>query len=157
MRALALNTLIAVVWLLLQSEATAFTFVAGFALGFGLIAIFRGPLDGQHYVRRVMATFAFAGIFAREFLLSSWQIARLVLLTRPERLRPSMIRYDIEGLTKAEILLLTHCISLTPGTTTVDIDDDFRSCTLHVLDGEPAAVRESIDRTLRAGILAFTR
>jgi multicomponent Na+:H+ antiporter subunit E len=57
-----------------------------------------------------------------------------------------------------EILLLSHCVSLTPGTCTVDISHDFTRLYLHVLDcPDPAAVRAGIDKTLKRGILAFTR
>ena len=69
-----------------------------------------------------------------------------------------MITYDVAGLSKLEILLLSHCISLTPGTTTIDVAANFEYLTLHVLDApDPAAVRKGIDETLKRGILAFTR
>ncbi|MBL9195504.1 MAG: Na+/H+ antiporter subunit E [Opitutaceae bacterium] len=157
MKAFALNLLVSVVWLLLQPGSSGVTLLIGFAFGFALIALFRELLDASNYVRRMFAAMRFCGVFLREFLLSSWQLTSLVISRRLERLQPTMLRYDITGLTRMEALLLSHCISLTPGTTTVDIDPDFRSFILHVIDGRPEQVRKSIDETLRAGILAFTR
>ena len=157
MKALALNLLVAVVWLLLQPGASGVTLLIGFAIGFVLIALFRELLDAANYVRRMFAALRFGGVFLREFLMSSWQLTSLVLSRRLEHLQPTLMHYDITGLTRMEALLLSHCISLTPGTTTVDIDPDFRTFILHVIDGRPEHVRRAIDETLRAGILAFTR
>lgn len=158
MRSLLLNLLVAVIWLLLQSEPSIFVFLTGFALGFGLLALFRSLLDSGDYVRRMSAGVAFLGVFGREFLKACWQLVRLTLFTPAARLRPGFLIYDVSGLTRIEILLLSHTVSLTPGTNTVDISHDSRRLYLHVLDcGDPEEVRRSIDETLRRGILAFTR
>jgi len=157
MKALALNLIVAVVWLLLQADASGFQFVIGYLLGFGLIALFPDPLKGRDYVRRILAASVFALIFLREFLLSSMQVVRQVLFTPVRNLRPRIIHYHTGGLTSLEALLLSHVISLTPGTTTVDVSDDRTKFILHVMDGDPDAVRLSIDQTLKKGILAFTR
>lgn len=158
MRSLLLNLLLSVIWLLLQTEPSLTGFATGFALGFGLLALFRPVLDSGNYVRRMLAGAAFTGVFLREFVMACAQLIRLTLLTSAGRLRPDFIIYDVSGLTRVEILLLSHCVSLTPGTNTVDISRDFTRIYLHVLDcPDPAAVRASIDGTIRRGILAFTR
>jgi multicomponent Na+:H+ antiporter subunit E len=85
-------------------------------------------------------------------------VLRISLFSSMRTLNPRIITYDIEGLTKLETLLLSHTISLTPGTTTVAIGPGFQYLILHVLEADdPDAVRDAIDRTLRRGILAFTR
>ncbi|MDI1251212.1 MAG: Na+/H+ antiporter subunit E [Lacunisphaera sp.] len=158
MRSLLLNLLLSVIWLLLQTQPSLAGFATGFALGFALLALFRPVLDSRDYVRRMLAGAAFAGVFLREFVRACVQLMRLILLTPVNRLRPDFIIYDVTGLSRVEILLLSHCVSLTPGTNTVDISQDFTRVYLHVLDcPDPAAVRSSIDRTIRRGILAFTR
>jgi len=157
MKALALNLIVAVVWLLLQAEASGLQFLLGYLLGFGLIALFPDPLRGRDYVRRSLAAFVFALIFLREFLMSSLQVVRQVLFTPVRQLRPRIFRYPTGGLSSIEALLLSHVISLTPGTTTIDISDDRGEFILHVMNGDPDAVRRSIDQTLKKGILAFTR
>lgn len=158
MRPLLMNLLVAVIWLLLQTEPSLFGFFVGGALGFGLLALFKPLLDSGDYVRRVVAGVAFLGVFAGEFLKACWQLVRLILFTPANRLRPGFLIYDVSGLTRVEILLLSHAVTLTPGTNTVDISHDERRLYLHVLDcGDPEEVRRSIDETLRRGILAFTR
>jgi multicomponent Na+:H+ antiporter subunit E len=158
MRSLLLNLLLAVIWLLLQAEPSLTGFAVGFALGFGLLALFRPVLESGDYVRRLVAGAAFVLLFLREFLLACGQLVAHILFRPAGDLRPEFIIYDVKGMTQVEILLLSHCISLTPGTTTVDVSHDFSRLYLHVLDcADPAAVRAGIDRTLRRGILAFTR
>lgn len=158
MRSLLLNLLVAVVWLLLQSESTLGGFVAGYALGFGLLALFQPVLDSRNYVRRVLGALAFVVVFGREFLRSCVDLIRVILFRRASGINPCFVIYDVSGLTRLEVLLLSQCISLTPGTNTVDISHDFTRLYLHVLDCRDAAeLRDGIDRTLRAGLLAFTR
>lgn len=158
MRSLVLNLLVAVIWLLLQAQPSLAGFIVGFVLGFGLLALFQPVLDSRHYVRRVLGGVAFLGVFGREFLRSCVDLIRTILFRRPADLNPCFVIYDVAGLTRLEVLLLSHCISLTPGTNTVDIAHDFTRLYLHVLDSrDPAQVRAEIDRTLRLGLLAFTR
>ena len=158
MRSLVLNLLVAVIWLLLQAQPSLSDFIVGFALGFGLLALFQPVLDSRHYVRRVLAALAFTGVFAWEFVRSCTHLIRLILFRRSDELNPAFIIYDVSGLTHFEVLVLSQCVSLTPGTNTGDISHDFSRLYLHVLDcNDPAAERESIDNTLRRGLLAFTR
>lgn len=158
MLSFSLNVLVALIWILLQPVPSGGGFVIGFVLGFALIALFRPVLQSGDYVRRALALVRFAGVFGWEFVLASGQIAYAVLFRRMETLHPRLVEYDTGGLSHFEALLLSHCISLTPGTTTVDVAPDRSRFTLHILDSDdPAAVRTQIDRTLRRGILAFTR
>jgi multicomponent Na+:H+ antiporter subunit E len=158
MRSLAINLLVAVCWLLLQAEATLFSVMVGLVLGFGMLALFRDVVGSHDYVRRVTAAVIFIGLFIREFLLACLQLFRAAIWLPAARLKPRVIYYDTEGLSKFEALLLSHAISLTPGTTTVDISPDFSRFTLHVLEcHDPDTVRNGIDRTLKRALLAFTR
>ncbi len=158
MRSMAINLVVALIWLLLQTHPSLLDFAFGLSLGFGLLFLFRPVLGSQDYVRRVLAAIAFAGIFMKEFLTSCWQMMWFAAFVPVDRLRPDFIIYDISGLTRLEAVLLMYGISLTPGNNAVDISKDFTRIYLHVLDCPDAdAVRRSIDKTLKRGILAFTR
>jgi multisubunit Na+/H+ antiporter MnhE subunit len=158
MRTLALNLFIAVIWLLLSEQPSLTTFWLGFGLGFGLIALFRRVLPRESYVARVVGVVGFVVVFAREFVLANVDLLRTVFLQSREDLEPNLITMDVSGLTKLEILLLTYCISLTPGSVTVQIEPDFQTLVVHALNGrEPEAVRRQINDTLRRAILGFTR
>lgn len=157
MPSLILNVLIAMIWTLL-TEITLVAVALGFVLGFGLLAAFPDVWGSREYVRRMLAGVAFFGVFAQEFGLASWEVLRISLTGNMTGLRPRVLTYDVTGLSRFEILLLSHCISLTPGTTTVDVSADFTRLTLHALDApDPDALRRTIDTTLKRGILAFTR
>lgn len=158
MRSLLLNLLVAAIWLLLQPTPTMADFFVGFALGFLLLTLFRPVIGSEGYIRRMVAGVRFIGVFLREFVTSCAQLMYLSVAVPRSRLRPRFMYYDVTGLSRAEILLLSHCVSLTPGTNTVDISPDFKRLHLHVLDcASEREVQESIDRNLRRGILAFTR
>lgn len=152
------NLLVALLFLALSEEQPATAFVLGYLLGFAFVAAFRPVPGSQRYVRGALAFVRFALVFFREFLVANIKVAGTVLTRRREALHPNFITYDVAGLTRFEILLLSYCISLTPGTTTVQVSDDFQTLVLHALDADaPDVIRNNIDRTLKRGILAFTR
>lgn len=157
MKALLTNLAIALLWMFLRGPSLA-SFAVGFAVGFALLALFRTVLGGEAYVRRTLGFLRFLVVFGREFLLANLNVARAALFRRRESIHPAFILYDVAGLTRYEILLLSYCITLTPGTTTVELADDFRTLILHALDSDdPDQVRRHIDSTLKAAVLRFTR
>jgi multicomponent Na+:H+ antiporter subunit E len=154
----ALNSLIAFIWLFLSTERTFTSFLAGFVIGFVLLALFAGVLGSGEYVRRLLAGMRFLVLFLKEFWISSLGIAKAILTRPNESIHPGFITYDVSELNRLEILLLTHAISLTPGTTTVEIAPDYRTVLIHCFDAvDPDAVRRQIDSSLRQYIVQFTR
>lgn len=158
MKSLLLNLLIAVVWLLLSAEPSVAAFALGGLMGFALLAVFYRVLGSGDYVRRVFALGRFALVFTREFLVANATVVWTVLFRSKESLHPNFLSYDVTGLKPIEILLLSYCISLTPGSTTVKVTDDFQTLVLHTLNVDDAdAIRARLDRVLKHGILSFTR
>lgn len=158
MNSFGLNLLIAVIWLLLSTEPSVAGFALGFVLGFALLAAFHRVLGSAEYARRVFAFARFALTFIWEFLVANANVVWTVLFRSRESLNPNFITYDVAGLKPFEILLLSYCISLTPGSTTVQVTDDFQTLVLHTLDAnDPPAVRARLDRVFKRGILSFTR
>jgi len=157
-RTLLLNLTIAVLWLLLSDSPDTVTFFVGFAVGMVLLALFEPVLPKERYHGRVLAVLRFLGVFVREFTLANVDLVRTVLLQSRDDLHPNLLTLDVSGMTRAEILLLSHCISLTPGSVTVQIEPHFRWIMVHALSArDPAAVRERINATFRRAILDFTR
>ncbi len=158
MNSLVINLMLAVIWMLLQRELSLVNFAIGFLLGFAMLWLFRPVLGNGDYVRRSWGLIGYLAIFTRGFLVSCWKIGVDALTARMGPLQPRLITYNVAGLTRFEILLLSHSISLTPGSTTVEVSADFSTFVIHVFNTrDPDAVRAEIDRTLRRGILAFTR
>lgn len=158
MNSFALNLVIASTWLLLQERASFPGFVVGFLIGFALIRLFPGVLDSRDYTRRTAAVAAFVVIFLRQFIVACGQLIWVVLFQPVDRLHPRIITYSAGDLSTLEVLLLSHCISLTPGSSCIAVSETRDTLVLHVLNTtDPDAVRDEIDQTLRRGILAITR
>jgi multicomponent Na+:H+ antiporter subunit E len=158
MKALAFNLVLATLWLFLSSTRTTADFFIGFALGFAGLSLFSAVLDTGDYPRRALALARFGLGFVLEFIRANFNVAVQVLGRSNRALLPDFVRYDVAGLTPGEILVLSYCITLTPGTTVVQISDDFRTLTIHALDaGDPAALRRGIDLRLKTPLLRLTR
>ncbi len=158
MKALIMHLLIAFVWLFLSGNTSLGGFISGLIAGFLLLALFQRALQAQDYVRRLLAFARFAVLFLREVVISNLRIASTALHPQVRRIRGEFMAYNVEDLTKFEILLLCYCLSLTPGTTVAGKSVDERAIVLHAFaSGTPQEISEHIDRTLRKYILAFTR
>ena len=108
-------------------------------------------------VRRGWGLIVFAVCFAKELVLANIAVARTVLFQQREEFAPDFLSYDLSGLSAFEIVVLTHCITLTPGTTSVEVSDDHRTLLVHALDArDPDAVRASIKTGLEKPLLAWT-
>lgn len=152
------NWLLAFLWAAWQGLGLD-TLALGFLAGLAVLRICL-PLYPEQapYFRRVWAFTLFLFLFAREMWNSTKSVADAVLRTDVEDLQPNLLTVDTRDLSPLEILLLTHCITLTPGTTSVDVAEDKSWILVHALDGRhPQAVRESIESALRDPILRFTR
>ncbi len=158
MTPLACNLVLATIWLLLSSERRTADFFIGFGLGFAGLSAFSAVLDSGDYPRRAWALVRFAVGFLREFIQANFGVAARVLFHSNATLRPDFVTYDVSGLRPGEILVLSYCITLTPGTTTVQISEDFRTLILHTLDASyPGALRAHLDRNLKEPLLRLTR
>jgi len=158
MKSVVINLLIAGIWLLLSPDPSIERFAIGFLLGWVVLFLFAPLLASESYIRRGMALARFLVVFVREFVVANINVVWIVLFRSRHALNPNFIRYSTRGMRPGEILLLTYCISLTPGSTTVEVSDDFETLILHVLDAnDPHAVRARIDAVLKSGILSFTR
>ncbi len=69
----------------------------------------------------------------KELVLSGWSTARVIL--RPRRqVRPGFTRLDYGDLGPGAASLLGVLVTLTPGTTSLDIDTEQHEILLHLLD-----------------------
>ena len=109
-------------------------------------------------LKRLWCLGVFVLHFARELVLANFAVAKTVLFQRREELAPGFLDYDLRGLRPFEIVVLTHCITLTPGTASVEVSEDNATLVVHALDArDPDATRRSIKADLEAPLLAWTR
>lgn len=158
MKALAIHTLLAMVWLFLSKERNLVDLAFGFVLGFGILALFSPVLGTHDHVRRTLGFGLWLLSFARAFLVSNWVTLKIVLFTPKDQWAPGFVEYPIGDLKSWEVVVLAQCISLTPGTTSVEVRQEDGTLLIHALDSrDPAAITRSIDLELKAPLLAFTR
>ena len=104
-------------------------------------------------IRRALLAARLLATFLWQIVTSGVTTAWLIV--RPgRRPQPALVRMGFSGLSETGAALLGCMITLTPGTTTVDIDMARSEMLVHLLDGaDPAAslasVHEDFERPLR--------
>jgi multisubunit Na+/H+ antiporter MnhE subunit len=89
--------------------------------------------------------------------LSSGLTTAWVILRRPGGTRPGFARLPYGDLSDGAATLLGALITLTPGTTAVDIDLERREILLHLLDmGQKEATFEAVERDFLVPVRALS-
>lgn len=169
MNLFVLNLLIAGIWLLLSKEPSLSVFIIGFIIGFIMIAILKPVFSdtvyikkkffkNSDYIRRTLAFCYFVFWFLIEFLKANFKIAWAVM-TRPNaKIIPHIFTVDVTDLTTFEIMVLTQCITLTPGTTSIEVTEDQNTLYVHAFDGkETLSEKQAIENGLLKQIQKFSR
>lgn len=97
-------------------------------------------------MRCVLAALVLAVSFVWQLVLSGLATLRIILAPRAAA-QPVLMRYEFAPMSEAGAALLASLVTLTPGSTVVDIDMATRSLLVHLLDGrDQAGVAEGIRR-----------
>ncbi|MCC5861260.1 MAG: Na+/H+ antiporter subunit E [Gammaproteobacteria bacterium] len=104
-------------------------------------------------VRKTLLALLLALRFLRAVVISGWQTLRVILRSRRRRPTMAIVRVGFAPMSEAGAALLGCMVSLTPGTTTIDIDMARRELLLHVLDasdtrGLLAVIRQDFEPAL---------
>jgi multicomponent Na+:H+ antiporter subunit E len=94
-----------------------------------------------------------AATFAAELALSTWATVKAVL-GPPTRLRPAIVAVPLDVRSSAGITLFADMVTLTPGTTSIDVSADRGTLFVHVLDAPDqmaaiAAMKASLEARTR--------
>lgn len=138
---LALNLLLAIVWMFLAGNFAIGGFVFGFLVGFLILVLSQAFIGSGQYVRAVTGSVRLLGVFLYELVVANLQLAKDVLSPTPP-LKPGFVRYDVRDLTPGQTVLLGHMISLTPGTLTVDFDAERQAVYIHTVYAQDPAKLE---------------
>jgi len=110
-------------------------------------------------MKRLVAATGLALRFARAVAVSGLETVVVILKTgRPGGTPPpaALVRVRFAPMTERGAALLGAMVSLTPGTTTIDIDMGRRELLLHVLDSsDPEAVVAAIRRDFEPGVVTL--
>ncbi|MCB1118431.1 MAG: Na+/H+ antiporter subunit E [Chlamydiia bacterium] len=154
---LFIHAALTLIWLLLSRSHTLFNFIIGYLIGLVILFTFPKILHSRHYLNRTLGFANFLIQFTLTFLKANYAVAKIILFT-PSTVRPAFFSYDSSHLTRFELLVLSNCITLTPGTTTTDISPDGKTLTVHALQFTSRdAICAEIDHSITRHLLRFTR
>jgi multicomponent Na+:H+ antiporter subunit E len=151
MIAYVFNLMLMLAWGAITGLFSLGNLAVGFVLGYLIIAF---TLTGEErfakYVRKVPRFGLFIGYFFKALVMSNLRVAYDVL-TPTHLMKPAVIRMPLEARTPGEITVLANLISLTPGTLSLDVDEDANILYVHVmyLDGEDVTLAELKDMERR--------
>jgi multicomponent Na+:H+ antiporter subunit E len=148
MQALALVASLFAFWLVLSGIFTPFLVASGLgaAIAVALLARRMEVVDREgHPIHLSLAALTYWPWLAKEIVKSGWQVARIILHPRLP-ISPTFVRFRPSQ--KSTVALATHAnsITLTPGTLTVDADQE--EFLVHALthEGAAAVVDSEMDR-----------
>lgn len=132
-----INTVLALLWMFMNSSFTVASFFAGYLLGMVAVFVIRRFLPGSFYMRRVYASIKLGLIFIWEMIKANFDVLRIVLSPKID-IHPGFFAYVTDLEEDWEISLLSALITLTPGTVIVAISEDQRTLYIHALNLEEA-------------------
>ncbi|EIA20328.1 Na+ H+ antiporter subunit E [Listeria fleischmannii 1991] len=146
---LIINVILACLWMFLESSFTFGTFIIGFVIGIVLLFFMRRFLGSTFYLFRLFALIKLLYNFLHDLVVSTVHVSRIVL-KKDMNIRPGIFRYDTLLETDWEVTMLALMITLTPGTLSIDISDDYKSIYVHSLhvpniEEEIATIRKSYE------------
>ena len=121
-------------WLAMSGHYTVLLTTIGFvsALGVSLIAYRMGVLDEEGLPLSILWRLPKVSLWLIwEILKSNIDVARVIL--RPETARPRMVRVRASQQTSSGLVTHANFITLTPGTVSVDVDEENNEILVHGL------------------------
>lgn len=160
MKMLGINLLAALLWAAATGRASLGNYTLGFLLAYlalNLARIWVPGKDLNDYVRRTRGALRLVLFFLWELVLSNLKVAKDVLKLRPSY-QPAIIAYPMQARGDLEVTLLAILVILTPGTLTMDVDEDAHVMYIHAMDApDPEAFRKSIADGFEARLLEVIR
>lgn len=142
----AFNLLLAIIWMFLTGTLSVGGFIVGFVIGFLGLAFSRHVLGSGQYVSGALGILRLVSVFVYEMVVANLQLARDILSPVPP-FKPGFVSFDVRDLPPLETVLLANMISLTPGTLTVDSDDEGYTLYIHtVYAQDPERIRRGFRR-----------
>ena len=126
------NILIAIGWAAMTGQFTPQNLLLGFALGYFFLWLASPRLFASRYFVKIRQVFAFYFFFLWELVLANLRLAYDVA-TPGHDMHPGVVAIPLEARTDAEITLLASCITLTPGTLSLDVSQDRKVLYIHAM------------------------
>lgn len=91
-------------------------------------------------------------VFLRELALATWDTAKAVF-SSTQHLRPAILAVPLDVRSDAGITMFANLVTLTPGTTSLEVSPDRRTLYVHCLDApDPKATVQGMKDTLEQAV-----
>lgn len=155
---------LAILWLFvrgiaLEPRVILGEFMIGLALGLPVAYVSRrfyvGELDFGHYIRASPYAALYVLVFLKDLLVANLDVAYRVLAPSMP-IEPAVVVFPLRVKKDVAITTIANSITLTPGTLTMDYDDEHNVLLVHAIDGrDPDAVKAPIRRWEDYALLIF--
>lgn len=132
MRILTDTLLLSIIWLLLLGDFSLITIGEGLFLGLLISLITGGTKTRFYFIKKLHKILLFMLFFAKELIIANLKIA-YDIITPTHYMRPAIIAYPLDAKTDIEITLIANCITLTPGTLSLDVSEDKSTLYVHCM------------------------
>jgi multicomponent Na+:H+ antiporter subunit E len=141
---LSFNLLLAIFWMFLTGAFGMGSFLVGFVVGLLILFMLRPVVQSEPYLRAVAGSVRLLGVYVYKLVAANLQLARDILRPTPQ-IKGGFFRFDARALQPPETALLANMVSLTPGTLTVDSDDQGHWLYIHtVYAQDPEKIRRGV-------------
>jgi multicomponent K+:H+ antiporter subunit E len=118
-----LSLLLLACWLWLNNTLAPGHIVLGAALGAGIPYLTRRFWPEPLVIRRPLRALEYAALVAWDIVIANLQVAAIIVGPL-SRLRPAFVRVPLDLRTDFAVTVLASTVTLTPGTVSVEIEDD---------------------------------
>ena len=153
MKIFLVNLLFAFIWMMVSGSFTLLSMMFGFVIGAAALIIITERSELGGYGTRFRRVIGLILMFLYELMMSAIRVAIMVL--KPDmNLKPGIFSYQTELKSDLEITLLANLITLTPGTLSVDVDEETKTLYIHGVDcsdveATRADIRNGFERKIR--------
>ena len=159
MNGLLVNLLLTLSWVMVTGVFNFVNILVGFLLGYGVLALTQRVTGRPGYAGKLIQVLSLIGFFAYELVLANIRLAIDVIRPKP-RIQPAIVAVPLSARTDLEITALANLITLTPGSTSIELSDDRRTLYVHLVnigDASLEDVRNEIKRGLERKLLEVMR
>lgn len=147
------NVLLALAWMAMTGSMTPGNLALGWVIGFLALMFTRHVPGLPHYTRRATAIVALVAYTLIEIVRANLRVTRDLIWSKD--IRPALVSFETRAEGDLELTLLAALVTLTPGTTVVDVSADGRRLLVHYTnlpaDGPDAAraeIRDGFERRM---------
>jgi multicomponent K+:H+ antiporter subunit E len=151
-----LSVLLAVCWLWLNNTLEPGHVLLGAGLGVGIPYLTRRFWPEPLAIRHPLRVVEYAAVVLYDIVVANLEVAAIILGPL-SRLRPAFVRVPLDLRTDFAVTVLASTVTLTPGTVSVEIEDDGtgrRVLVVHALrcldpEGMSRAIKQRYERRLK--------